>query len=254
MKSDVFRTVAADCAGFAFVMGGVIIFVGYFWPEMTGWVWLASIVGPRIGTVQIVLCVVTVATGVGLLKETDAARQITPLVCFLLAVGSLAIAGANFVQGSEQKTALCVMSYTACGFGTLFFGILGGIMLPARDRGKGKPEAPAPDAAAQEQARALLQRRTASLASWLSLVLGVSAPPVAAAVTCSPQSGLRWAMAVPSVLLCNAAGAGLGWAAVKHGEESSWSRKAAVAGMVLNLLPFLITFLIVVLKRRGYSA
>jgi len=242
-KQHVLHPFAADCAGLTLLLGGLLVFLGYFWPELTGWVWLRYALGPSVdpvlGPLQAVVSVVAVVTGIGLLKRAEAVYQIAPPVCFLLGLGFLALAGIGVATNSNRTSIPSIASLASCVLAAVYLGLLGHWLR----RRPVQNEEPPIDPAREEAVR----HRAASVAAVLSVLLSLCAIGVAAAVACSSGRGFQLATAVPVLFLLNAIGVGLGGGALRSTDAA---KGAAAAGALLNLLPVLVVLTVVIWKKH----
>ncbi|MEW6356844.1 MAG: hypothetical protein AB1696_10985 [Planctomycetota bacterium] len=256
MKNDRLQSIASDALGLSLALGSAIVFLGYFWPELIGWVRLASVVGPTARTILPVLVVVGAVTGGGLLKKADWARQIASIASPLAALGFLAIASLQILYADSLAPASLTARCTACAVAVVYFGLLGGLLAcggkkeddtatdsltppttPVKPEDEEKPDAkPRPV-------------RSPVFAAALSIVAGILAIAAAVCIAYDPKGGLRLAPAVPSLMLMNVVGAGLAWGGFAQAEDGSRARSIGIVGAILNLLPVIGIVLVVALRR-----
>ena len=248
MKKNTLALLTSDAAGLSFTVGGALIFIGYFWPELTGWVGLVPVTGPLVRNVLPIVFVVAIISGVGLLKKADWARQIGSAVAPLSALAFLAVAGLQLLSADDltpvSLTARCVV----CGAAAVYFGVFGSILT----RSGRKEEDPVEDATEpKEEEREGKPRpaRSPAVAAVFSILAGILAVAAAACIGYNPKEGFLWAPAVPFLMLMNVVGVGLGWGGLAHAEEESRARPAALIGAALSIIPILAAVLLVALKR-----
>lgn len=256
MKSDRLQSVANDALGLSLALGSALVFLGYFWPELIGWVGLASVAGPAVRAVLPVLVVVGIVTGGGLLKKADWARQIASAAAPLTALGFLAIAGLQILYAGKLTPLSLTVRCGTCVLGAIYFAFLGGVL--TRD-GKKEDDAtadsltptttsPKPEDEAKPEAKPR-PARSPAFAAALSIVVGVLAIAAAVCIAYDPKNGFRWTPAVPFLVLINIIGAGLGWGGFAQAEETSRARSIGIVGAILNLLPVSGIVLVVALRR-----